>query len=137
MSEAEKKRLNQLGRSLFRENKIFLREHEDYDWIKNEGCSGYAEFYLVKCWNVGKALDYSKVGWNKLLGGDIDRSILRTISLLKFLDKDEINIQVYTKLVQLDSKLGTTSSEQLGCCLKYTTRSNIIKVQISCLNSRF
>ena len=43
---------------------------------------------------------------------------------------DEIDIQVYTKLVQLDSRLGTTASEQLKECLKYTTRSDIIKVYI-------
>ena len=41
---------------------------------------------------------------------------------------NEIDIQVYDKLVQLDSKLGTTASEQLTCCLVYTTRSDIIKV---------
>ena len=41
---------------------------------------------------------------------------------------DEIDIQVYTKLVQLDSRLGTTASEQLTCCLYFTTRSDIIEV---------
>ena len=41
---------------------------------------------------------------------------------------DEIDIQVYTKLVDLDAKLGTTASEQLQRCLNYTTRSDIIKV---------
>ena len=43
---------------------------------------------------------------------------------------DQIDIQVYIKLVQLDSRLGTTASEQLKECLKYTTRSDIIKVYI-------
>ena len=41
---------------------------------------------------------------------------------------DEIDIQVYTKLVELDSKIGTTASEQLFWCLQYTTRSDIIEV---------
>ena len=41
---------------------------------------------------------------------------------------DEIDIQVYTKLVKLDSKIGTTASEQLYCCLHCTTRSDIIEV---------
>ena len=41
---------------------------------------------------------------------------------------NEIDIQVYDKLVQLDSKLGTTASEQLTRCLYITTRSDIIKV---------
>ena len=41
---------------------------------------------------------------------------------------DVIDIQVYTELVQLDSIIGTTASEQLFMCLQYTTRSDIIKV---------
>ena len=41
---------------------------------------------------------------------------------------DQIDILVYSKLAQLDSKLGTTASEQLAKCLQFTTRSDIIKV---------
>ena len=41
---------------------------------------------------------------------------------------DEIDIEVYTKLVQLDENLGITASEQLFSCLKETTRWEIIKV---------
>ena len=41
---------------------------------------------------------------------------------------NEIDIQVYTKLVELDSKIGTTASEQLYVCLQCTTRSDIIEV---------
>ena len=41
---------------------------------------------------------------------------------------DRIDIKVYTKRVQLDSKLGTTASEQLQWCLNYTSRSDVIKV---------
>ena len=43
---------------------------------------------------------------------------------------DEIDIQVYNKLAQLDSKLGTTASEQLFECLEHTTQSDIIKVYL-------
>ena len=43
---------------------------------------------------------------------------------------DVIDIQVYTKLVELDSRLGTTASEQLRWCLEFTSRSDIIKVKI-------
>ena len=50
---------------------------------------------------------------------------------------DEIDVEVYTKLVQLDSKLGTTASKQLDRCLFYTTRSDIIQVLIFAQNSRF
>ena len=41
---------------------------------------------------------------------------------------DEIDIKVYTELVELDTRLGTTASEQLFACLFITTRSDIIKV---------
>ena len=50
---------------------------------------------------------------------------------------DEIDIGVHTKLVELDSKLGTTASEQLHLSLYYTTRSDIIEVLIFAQNSRF
>ena len=48
---------------------------------------------------------------------------------------DEIDVQVYTKLVQLDSNLGTTAAEQLNRSLYYTTRSDIIQVLIFAQNS--
>ena len=47
---------------------------------------------------------------------------------------DQIDIEVYGKLVQLDYKLGTTASEQLVRCLANTSRSEIIKVLIFTLN---
>ena len=36
--------------------------------------------------------------------------------------------KLYEKLVELDTRLGTTASEQLYWCLYYTTRWDIIKV---------
>ena len=44
--------------------------------------------------------------------------------------ENELDIQILTKLVDLDSKIGTTASEQLTCYLKYTSRSDIIQVFI-------
>ena len=41
---------------------------------------------------------------------------------------DEINMEAYTKLVELDTRLGTSPSEQLYYCLKNTIRSDIIEV---------
>ena len=41
---------------------------------------------------------------------------------------DEIDIQVYTKLMELDSRLGTTATEQLFYCVKITQRFDLIKV---------
>ena len=40
----------------------------------------------------------------------------------------EIDREIYSKLVQLDSRLGTRASDQLYKCLSLTTRSDIIKV---------
>ena len=37
---------------------------------------------------------------------------------------------VYKKLVDIDSKLGTTNSFQLYWCLAFTTRPDIIKISI-------
>ena len=42
---------------------------------------------------------------------------------------DQIDKDVYSKLVELDTRLGTTASEQLFGSLCKTTRSGIIKVE--------
>ena len=49
----------------------------------------------------------------------------------------QIDIEVYTMLSELDSRLGTTASEQLLRCLCSTSLSDIIKVLIFTLNSLF
>ena len=41
---------------------------------------------------------------------------------------DKIDKEFYNELVKLDTRLGTTASEQLFKCLCKTTRSDIIKV---------
>ena len=48
-----------------------------------------------------------------------------------------IDINLYEKLLAVDMKLGTTASDQLYCCLFYTTRSDIIKVKIHYLNESY
>ena len=47
---------------------------------------------------------------------------------------DIIDINVYKKLVELDTKLGTSASDQLFKCLKKTTRLDIIEVRFYDLN---
>ena len=42
-----------------------------------------------------------------------------------------IDIELYGRLVELDTKLGTSSSEQLFWCLTYTSRWEIIKVNVN------
>ena len=43
---------------------------------------------------------------------------------------DEIDIEIYTELVQLDSKLGTTATEQLFRLLNISVRLDLLKVSI-------
>ena len=47
---------------------------------------------------------------------------------------DEIDIQVYSELVQLDSKLGTPASEQLFRLLKHSLRMDLLKVSLQYRN---
>ena len=48
---------------------------------------------------------------------------------------DKINKEVYTKLVELEKRLGKKASKQLYECLQYTTQSDIIKVRTSNLEA--
>ena len=41
---------------------------------------------------------------------------------------DVIDKAVYTKLIELDTRLGTTATEQLLGCLQFTLNLDIIKV---------
>ena len=50
---------------------------------------------------------------------------------------DEIDIHVFKRLSELDTKLGTTAFEQLYRCLYHTTRWDIIKVRLYDLNISF
>ena len=47
---------------------------------------------------------------------------------------DEVDIQAYSKLVELDARLGTSASKQLYWCLVLALRSDFIKVWIEVLN---
>ena len=42
--------------------------------------------------------------------------------------EDEIDIQIYAKLVEVDSRLGVSAADQLFKCLSITTCWDIIKV---------
>ena len=104
VSKDEKKRLNQLGGEILRKAGLDFEEWKDYDWI-TKGVNhrggiddeGYADYYLVRCWNESKKIN-------------------------------EANASVYRQLVEIDSKLGTSISMQLSCCLAWTTRWDIIEV---------
>ena len=72
----------------------------DYEELKKNGFVGFAHKYLYKL-----IIHESK-------------------------SHDEIDIHVYTKLVQLDSKLGTTASEQLYWLSHHSLRLDLLKVGI-------
>ena len=44
--------------------------------------------------------------------------------------ENEIDIQLYTTLVQLDSNLGTTAAEQLSTLVTSSLRLDLVKVSI-------
>ena len=72
---------------------------KEYDCIIKVGWIGFTHMYLQRCMN------------EETMSAD-----------------DNLDSQVYTQLIRLDSKLGTTPSEQLLKCLLLTTRWDIIKV---------
>ena len=42
--------------------------------------------------------------------------------------KNEADVTIYKQLLEIDSKLGTSQSEQLRCCLCYSARKDFIEV---------
>ena len=42
--------------------------------------------------------------------------------------KNKADVAVYKQLLEIDSKLGTTQSEQLHFCLRYSPRKDLIQV---------
>ena len=42
--------------------------------------------------------------------------------------KNKADVQIYKQLLEIDSKLGTTQSEQLRRCLRYSPRMDLIEV---------
>ena len=52
------KNSNDLGGKILREAGLSFEEWKDYDWIRKETYScGYAQYYLLKCWNVSKKIN--------------------------------------------------------------------------------
>ena len=70
--------------------------------------------------------ELKKNGWARFAHGYARLYLKRCNAESK--SDDEIDIEIFSKLVRLDTNLGTTVSEQLSWCLELTTRSDIIKV---------
>ena len=98
VNENEKKRLNDLGGKILREAGLDFEELKNYDWIKKE------------TFDDGYAGYYLRNCWNapKLT--------------------NEADVEVYKRLVDIDTNLGTKLSLQLWRCLRWTTRWDILKV---------
>ena len=77
----------------------------------------FASKYLKRCKEESDVL----IKEPSLLGWEIPYSNQKK-------SNDETNKEVYTRLVELDTRLGRKASELLFACFQYTTRSDIIKV---------
>ena len=80
-------------------------------------------FFLLKLQELKliKIIDFEQVRQKKNIA-------FAEVYLFQSCKKDKIDIEVYTQLMALDSKLGATAAEQLLGCLFYTLRLDIIKV---------
>ena len=83
MSEAEKERLNQLGRRLLIEGGLVLADGLDYDLIIIGGGAGYAHYYLLECGTLSERKDEADVYIYRQLV-DIDSKLGTNASLQLF-----------------------------------------------------
>ena len=90
--------MNDLGGKILREAGLNFEERKDYDWIKKKTADN------------GYAEYYLRNCWN-------DSKMI-----------NEADVEVYKRLVNIDTNLGTELSDQLLSCLCLTTRWDIIKV---------
>ena len=88
MSQEEKNQLNELGGKTLRDAGFDCEQWEDYDWILDETeHKGFADFYLVKCWNDSKMINeadatvYKKlVDIDTILGTDTSLQLERCLT---------------------------------------------------------
>ena len=99
MSKKERKKLNLKAGRLIKSHEISFRDQENiYDELREK--LGY----------VGYAHYYIRNCW--------DESEL----------KNKADVEIYKQLLEIDSKLGTTQSEQLRWCLAFSPRKDLIEV---------
>ena len=100
MSDKERKELNLKAGRLIQSLGIFIRVTENEFDVLREEKHGF----------VGYAHFYFQECWNE--------------SELK----NKADVAVYKQLLEIDSKLGTTQSEQLRWCVRYSPRKDLIEV---------
>ena len=105
MNREEEYQLNQRAGRILREAGFVFEEWKDYNWIT-------------------KGVDHRD---------EIDDEGYADYYLVKCCNEttkiNEADASIYRQLVDIDSKLGTSISVQLLCCLSWTTRWDIIKVR--------
>ena len=100
LSAEDKKRLDDLGGQILRAAELDFPDSKNYDWIRTATD------------DVGYADFYLSRSWN-------DSKMI-----------NEADATIYHQLLNLDTVLGTTASENLCCCLCWTTRWDIIQVKV-------
>ena len=80
ITDQEKKRLNYRGGKLLRDAGSDFDESKDYDWIKRTGDNGYADYYLVRCWNESKRVNEADVSVYRQLV-EIDTALGTAVSM--------------------------------------------------------
>ena len=104
MNKEEERQLNQRAGKILREAGLVFEEWKDYNWI-------------TKGVEHRDGIDDE---------GYADYYLVNCFNETKMIN--EADSSVYRELVDIDSKLGTSISMQLSCCLSYTTRWDIIEV---------
>ena len=75
MSEEDEIQLNKRAGRILREAGVVFEDWKDYDWITKEtDDEGYADYYLVKCWNETKMINEADVSVYRQLV-DIDSKL--------------------------------------------------------------
>ena len=102
---------------------------------RNLNFSALWRHWKVLFWNnssIANALKFKFLAYTiiwKILLGILFALNFRTPRNQEFKTDEKIDVEVYARLVELDTKLGTRTSEQLFLCLFLTTRLDIIKVR--------
>ena len=81
---------------------------------------------------IFKTIDFARVEEPIAKGGFAEIYLINCGK--EFESSGKIDVEVYKKLLELDTRLGRSVSDQLFKCLSLTTRPDIIKVCICNLN---
>jgi len=95
------------------------------------GTQLYRCLFWTTRWDIIKTINFEQVTEYEKLREDNYVGFAQVY--LKRCDRESqteniADVQLYTKLVELDTRLGTTATKQLFWCLKYSLRLDLIKV---------